>query len=1047
MRFHVIRERVGVNPAQLGPSAPPPEMVDNPVVGVKSHCRVKWMAYITLSYNGKRVFLALSTVEWIRGVVEAVSSGSGDPLSKREVKRIVKIATMLNLPGANLLSPITLCMRVNSLLKRLDSVVNGGDLDKNQVAIGGHADNLEKSVLRTALNSGVPALVDKAQSLIRLQEKRHNYDANLRLDKKAGQSVLSDLVLQDTLSGRGSVPRLKSLESYYLAIRDSLILEDESLDSEIKDYYRGMAQIAYALSKRSGDFKPDYMLLTCVGKLIGWTPAPGKPQQEKEYNTYLEWVTTQMRKAVVADKEAGNLQYQVTDVTLKELADCAADEEVDTDVDFNFEEEGASVEDSKFADYLMFSTSENIDLLGREDKAIVKKTSVMEGIKAKQLDRRWLSAFRLQFAEPFVSWNKQCVPTYKHVVTPHEMAYFRSLRDGVNIVWSVEEFEARKGVKLDGSRSGSPNTPGSVWSWVDLNPFAPFNGLGKNRWNYLACEKAGVNLKFQERYEVPGIEKQLEYVSGDGITKKEYPGNYFITALVDKTHDQSELLGEATLAGDGGYSFGKKMPSKSVKITTPLKAKQVVQHLPGNVSVTINGKEMPVQLVISNQRNRNIFESGFALDFQRMDRFTGGTPEKFRVGQTTKEDIEAYAKRFYVQLCKDGKPINVWAYLTIVKGYVVVDQDYGPSLSVPSLGYTSATHVLDFDGLMGWYWSLPLAKRDQARVSGSVKLAAGVKQLRGILDAVEKGGLTHTLPMPHLERGRSFQEQAAIQGLFGKSVATLFKALESNELGKVFDVCQKGVTLETPFGNATFQFVAVVSASDQYMVTPEVGTFKLLVKQMFELLYARSSNKAPNLFTYRVQCLRQVRKLADSLFERALRTGSDAIMHRRGHSMKARSLDGVGKKVLIPTSILAQYLGLKWDRDLRVWVDSCPDSEWAQQAQEQRAEQFGANAAEKMYSIFLGRAPSDKDVNRGLDKLQIQAFVLRHPMVGTMPLASYEVRSYLTTILVPAWVSDRYTGINSDGDGDLVEIIPVTRSVATSWEKRRALLDSQVAKG
>jgi len=145
-------------------------------------------------------------------------------------------------------------------------------------------------------------------------------------------------------------------------------------------------------------------------------------------------------------------------------------------------------------------------------------------------------------------------------------------------------------------------------------------------------------------------------------------------------------------------------------------------------------------------------------------------------------------------------------------------------------------------------------------------------------------------------------------------------------------------------------------------------------------------------------------------------------LKNRGHTIAARSATGNKKlkNVIYPMESLIEFSG--YEKVGRYWRKS-KDS-WKRRS---RREQLGEEIA-KQIDKALATSKNEFHLQCTLNRIikDVPHLLFRHPVLGTLPEVTGRiiVKANLHTIIVPQDLADRFTGLNSDDDGDIVYLLP-----------------------
>jgi len=149
---------------------------------------------------------------------------------------------------------------------------------------------------------------------------------------------------------------------------------------------------------------------------------------------------------------------------------------------------------------------------------------------------------------------------------------------------------------------------------------------------------------------------------------------------------------------------------------------------------------------------------------------------------------------------------------------------------------------------------------------------------------------------------------------------------------------------------------------------------------------------------------------------------TEKLLKNRGHTIGVRSSTGNKdlKNVVYPMESLIEFVG--YEKENGYWKKS--ENTWKRRS---RRRQIGDETARKIDKA-LATTRNEFQLQCRLNSIlkHVPHLLFRHPVLGALPTLEGRimVKPGIQTAIIPRDLADRFTGMNSDDDGDIVYLLP-----------------------
>jgi len=891
----------------------------------------------------------------------------------------------------------------------------------------------------------------KLVKMLPLLELYNNRDGNYALSKKYAGEIW--LIERDLVGKLGMASRFVNPKKFMIALEKAV--PQTKSDARLQKMLRYMASL---LIKYGIEYKPSERLLGRVKKEKGI--GGSHPELYKLASTIANKAYRKDQFKYCEDIPAFNDRGLSTVSDMEDLNLDPADFMSETDEEYV--SESATVE-TAFAllrfepedDSLVQDFEEATDYQSFDNAYLVPIDVVKEAINQKRphIDHTLLQLFKIRIANEFYHYLDQIIPFAKN---PQNMKVLKELNDISLELFAkpLKTADSLKG-KVDRRSFSSPNRPGSKWFISD--EIIKF-GEGKNQ--QIAIEATEIFpfisiTNFDRFSHFSYIRSHLLEEGDKGFedsylrlkdSDKEIKGNLATAAFVDKDWYHPSL-GVYSLVGDAVVRTSGRLPEYG-KIDLLAKAKGIIvdRSQAGDWEFEMdNGQIFKIDMIVNDQNSRETKDSVVGSAAARMRNYLGDSIEPIdvknpsQVKKIASESIEKCQGRILF----NGEVVCEKAIIGIAKFSYDDSQDYAPQLKQINGSYVQFQQrlihntILNENGQSGgfdWsdYLNLAISPVNQFKAFMCAKAYKTLEKLT-VPPANEMAKIKFPEEIQSQLKNSKWQKVynniwfgdfLIMSGYFGKDIADVALALDEKgdfenagtliRAEMIYDICTHGVEIKLPWQTMKVVFPSPVMLTDDGTYMIQSANLKFMLR-FLSMLGNYIKNPTKNLYE-------SILKTLEDLKWSFLIQFTEKLLKNRGHTIAARSATGNKDldKVIYPMESLIEFVG--YEKIGRYWRKT-KDS-WKRRS---RREQLGEDVA-KQIDKAIATSKNDFHLQCSLNRIikNILHLLFRHPVLGALPDVTGRVivKANLHTIIVPQDLADRFTGLNSDDDGDIVYLLP-----------------------
>ena len=891
----------------------------------------------------------------------------------------------------------------------------------------------------------------KLVKMIPLMELYNNRDGNYALSKKyAGQIWLIE---KDLVGNLGLASRFINPKKFMIALEHAVPVNKS--DARLQKMLKFMASL---LVKYGVEYKPSERLLGRVKKekriggshqeLYKLASSIANNAYRKDQFKYCEDIPPFNDKGL-------------SDFTDLDDLNLSADDFMD-EVDEEYLSQSATVE-TEYAimrfdpenDSLENEFEEEKDYQSFDNAYLVPIDVVKEAINQKRphIDHTLLQLFKIKIANEYYHYLNHIFPFAKN---PLNMEVLKQLNDiSLELYAKPLEKAASLEGKVDVRSFSSPNRPGSKWFVSD--EIIKF-GTGKNE--QIAREAAHIFpfisiTNFDRFSHFSYIRSSLLENGYEGFedsylrlknSDKEIKGNLAIAAFTDKTwYDDS--LGDYSLEGDAVIRTSDRLPEYG-KIDLLAKAKGIIvdRSQAGDWEFEMDtGQRFKIDMIVNDQASRETKDSVVGAAAARMRQHLGEKIEPIEVKNSSqvKKIASDSIEKCQGKILFNGEVVCSNAVIGIAKFSYDDSQDYGPQLKQINGSYVQFQQRLMHNTILNengqseafdWedYLDLDLHPSQQFKGYACAKAYKTLEKLK-VPPANELSKIKFPEEIQSQLKDSKWQkvynniwfgDYLIMSGFFGKEIADIAQALDEKgdfenagtliRAEMVYDICTHGVEIILPWQTLKVVFPSPVMLTDDGTYMIQSANLKFMLRFLSML---GNYIKNPTVRLYE-----SILKTFEDLRWSFLIQFTEKLLKNRGHTIAARSATGNKDldKVIYPMESLIEFAG--YEKDGKYWRKS-KDS-WKRRS---RRQQIGEGVA-KQIDKALVNSKNQFHLQCTLNRIikDTPHLLFRHPVLGALPdvTARVMVKANIHTIIVPQDLADRFTGLNSDDDGDIVYLLP-----------------------
>ena len=891
----------------------------------------------------------------------------------------------------------------------------------------------------------------KLVKMIPLLELYNNRDGNYALSKKyAGQIWLIE---KDLVGKLGMAARFVNPKKFLIALEQAV--PQTKSDARLQKMLRYMASL---LIKYGIEYQPSERLLGRVKKekriggshpeLYKLASSIANNAYRKDQFKYREDIPAFNDKGLSVASELDDLNLSAEDFMDESEEDYVSESAtVETDLAImRFESEDDSLE---------HEFEEEKDYQSFDNAYLIPIDVVKEAINQKRphIDHTLLQLFKIKIASEFYHYLNRIIPFAKN---PQNMEVLKELNDiSLELFAKPLDTAASLEGKVDVRTFSSPNRPGSKWFISD--EIIKF-GTGKNE--QISREAAHIFpfisiTNFDRFSHFSFIRSSLLENGDEGFedaylrlkdSGKEIKGNLAITAFTDKDWYHPSL-DDYCLEGDAVVRTSDRLPEYG-KIDLLAKAKGIIvdRSQAGSWEFEMeSGKRVKIDMIVNDQASRETKDSvvGSAAARMRQHLIEKIEPIDVKNPSQVKKIASESMEKCQGRILFNGEVVCDQAIIGIAKFSYDDSQDYAPQLKQINGSYVQFQQRLIHNSILnensqsgGFDWNdyldLDMHPTQQFKAFSCAKGYQALEKLK-VPPADELSKIKFPEEIQSQLKDSKwkkafnnvwFGDYLIMTGYFGKDIADIAQALDEKgdfedagtliRAEMVYDICTHGVEINLPWQTLKVVFPSPVMLTDDGTYMIESANLKFMLR-FLSMLGNFIKNPTTHLYESMMKTLEDLRWSFLIQF-------TEKVLKNRGHTIAARSATGNKNldKVIYPMESLIEFAG--YTKEGKYWRKT-KDS-WKRRS---RREQLGEEIA-KQIDKAIATSKNEFHLQCTLNRIikELPHLLFRHPILGILPEVTGRVmvKANIHTIIVPQDLADRFTGLNSDDDGDIVYLLP-----------------------